>query len=507
METKTRLSPRDHLVKRYLNVEEEKFEAGRYTAIYKAKVVNTNDPQNRGRVLVRVFKFESINEIDANYEWAYVLNLLGGPASSGIFIVPPINSAGFIGYLDADGATAIWLGTSNLTDAEIKDEEGNVEYTVPALPVEMDNDPTTIVWKTQYPTREEDVYNLDFTASGDDEALWIKAENLLKLSEDEFTILKYNQGRTTKDGYTIGYTYNYEPYAIDDNVMVEGEIEDSEDNEDPLNRNYSNFFRIKNDELRLFYRTKVKKPNEDQEDAEHSAYNTLWMDDDGIQIGDVWDNSLSMDKDGIHFVSSTTGDETVFELKDDWGNFLLMQQNGIWMHGANAEDNPQVSDPSGDHEFGTDFENLRFNNETPGLVVNTMGSIDMKRVDSGGNPLELVNIDDGLIKISTANDQGSITIEQQLITITDSLGTFKLDTNDVISESMNFKVTADANVELIGNAKVTITGNAKVAIGNMIDLGAAVAAVLNKTAVIMSPPGVTGGPCQVPFAGQMFVKA
>jgi len=506
METKTRLAPRDHLVKRYLNREEDQFEAGRYTAIYKAKVVNTNDPQNRGRVLVRIFRFESINEIDANYEWAYVLNLLGGPANSGIFIVPPINSAGFIGYLDADGATAIWLGTSNLTDAEIKDEEGNIEHTVPALPVEMDNDPTTIVWKTQYPTRTDDVYNLNFTASGDDEALWIKAENLLKLSEDEFTILKYNQGRTSKDGYTIGYTYNYESYTIDDDVMMAGEIEDSEDNEDPLNQNYSNFFRIKNDELRLFYRTKVKKPNENQEEVEHSAYNTLWMNDDGVSIGDVWGSSLSMARDGIHFVSSITGDEAVFELKDDWGNFLLMQQNGIWMHGSNPDDNPQVSDPSGDYEFGTDFETLRFNNETPGLIVNTLGSINMQRVDGGGNPLELLSVDDGLIKISTANDQGSIKIEQQLITITDSLGTFKLDTNDIKSESMNFKVTANANVELIGNAKVNIIGNAKVAIGNLVDIGAAVAAALNKSALIISPGGTAGGPCSIPFGGQVFVK-
>lgn len=507
METRTRASNSDLLVKRYLPAEMDNLRSGQYNAIYRAKVINTNDPQNRGRVRVRVLKFDTPSESDENYTWSFVLALNGGPQNSGICIIPPIGSIGFIAYLDGDGSTPIWLGTSNLQKLDIK-KDGETRFTIPALPVEMDNDPTTIVWKTQYPTRSDDKYNMNFYADGDDSDSWIKSENLLKLSENEFTILKYNQGRTSNDGYEIGYTYNYEPYSIDDDVVLEGEISDDSDRNDPLNNNYSNFFRIQDDEIRLFYKTKVTKRNENQEDTEFASYSSIWMDDDGVHMEDIWNNSINLEKDGIHIIASGLGsDNTAFDMEDDWGNFIKMQKNGMWVHGANATDNPQVSDPTGSYEYGDSFEVLRFNNETPGLLVNTLGEINIKRVDTSNNPLETISVDSGILKFDTANDKGSISIEPQLITITDSLGTLKLDANDTKSDSMNFKVNVNANAEINANAKVKIIGNAKVSIGSMVDLGAAVASVLNQTALIISPPGVSGGPCSMPSAGQVFVKA
>jgi len=505
VETIVRPAPREHLTRRYLPSEKQTLSQGQYNAIYRGKVINTNDPQNRGRVLVRTFKFDSANELDENYEWAFVLDLLGGPQNSGIHIIPPIGSIGFIGYLDADGATAIWLGASNLKEFPVEEDE-EVLYTIPSLPVEMDDDPTTIVWKTQYPTREDDVTNLDIGADSDEPETWIKSENLLKLSEDEFTILKYNQGRTSKNNYAIGYTYNFESYTLEDDVMLEGEIADDEDTTDPLNLNYSNFFRIQDDETRWFYRTKVTKKNESQEDAEFSAYSSIWMDDDGVHLGDIWNNSINTTSNGISIISTGSAGTGVFSLEDDWGNFIKMQQNGMWLHGANEQDNPQVSDPTGTYEYGDDFEVLRFNNETPGLLINTLGTVDVTRLNTGGGPKEYLRISEGLLQLSTANSQGSIAVEPMLITITDSLGTFRLDANDTKSDSMNFKVNASANVEIIGNAKVKIIGNAKVEIGNLVDLGAAIGDILNKTAMIISPPGTSGGPCTVPFAGQVLVK-
>lgn len=531
---------RDATIKSYLSPEHGDFSGGKYNAIYRAKVINTNDPQNRGRVLVRVSRFDSINELDENYKWAYVSALFGGPANSGVFIIPAINSTGVVAYLDGDGTTVVWLGSTNIVARDIRNEEGEIEYTIPAIPVEMDNDPTTIVWKTQYPTREENIFNLNIHASGDDPETWVKSENLLKLSENEFTLLKYNQGRTTTDGHTIGYTYNYEPYTIDDDVMVTGEVEDPEDTEDPLNLNYSNFFRIEDDETRWLYRTKVTKPNVDQEDAEHSAVNTIWMDDDGIHIGDIWDNYFSMDNGGIHIVASTSIQDAKFELKDDWGNFIIMQQSGIWMHGANVEDNPQVDDPAGDYEYGEAFENVHFDNQS-GLQINTLGDINLHRSNPGGDILEYFKIVEDELKISTAEnadyvlvaadqikistdgDATTINVEPGLIELTagQAVGKFdgslveltsgqataKLDGGDVSIECTNAKINANANVEITGNAKVAITGNAKVEIGNMVDLGAAIGQVLNSTAMMIAPPGVTGGPVSVAFPGQIMVKA
>lgn len=528
--TKQPPNRRDNIVKGYMPPGTDQYSSGDKAAIYQAKVVNTDDTSNRGLVRVRVYRFDTNNEIDSEFDFAYVASLGGGPAGSGIHIIPPIGSLGFVQYVNGDGSTPVWMGASNSVLKNFKDEEGNVEFTVTPFPVEMDNDPTTIVWKTQYPTKKipedgtEPMYNLNFAARTDDETTWIKAENLFKLSENEFTLLKYNQGRTSNDGHTIGYTYNYEAYTIDDNVMLEGEILDPEDTEDPLNYNYSNFFRIEDDETRWLYRTKVTKPNEDQEDAVHSAYNTIWMDDDGIHIGDVWDNIINMNNSGIQIISSTTAGDAKFEIRDDWGNFLVMQQNGMWMHGANEEDNPQVADPAGDYEYGEAFENVRFNNEEPGLQINTLGDVNFYRSDPGGDKLEYFKMVEDELKISTAqdadyvlvaadqvkmatgNDAASVNIEPQLVEITSGIATAKLDGGDVSVESTNIKMSANANVEIVGNAKVKITGNAKVEIGNMVDLGAAIGQILNASAMMIAPPGVTGGPVSVAFPGQIMVK-
>lgn len=485
METRVKPGSDDLLAKRYLAQENQSYSSGTYTGIYKAKVINTNDPQNRGRILVRVFKFDSQNEIDANYRYAYVRNLLGGPQGSGFFIVPPIGSVGFVGYLNSDGTNAIWLGGTNPLPLEVNIGD-NETQTFDPLPVEMNDDPTTIVLKTQYPTRADNITNNNFYADGDEEG-WIKAENLLKLSDEDFTILKFNQGRVTDDGYNIRYTYNDEYYTLEDDVILEGEIEASDDYTDPLNINYSNFLRIKDNEARIFYRTKVEKKNEQHQDAEHSAYNQILMNDSGINIVDVYDNSIVTDKDGIHLTSNISGDGE-FELKDEWGNFVRMDQTGLFLHGANPTDNPQVNDPSGSYAFGEDIEILRFNNGIPGLTVKTTGRIEINRTDSGGTKLEAISID------STNID------------ITDSQGLLRLRNNDIINTSLNFRVNANNNVDIIGNGRVKIIGNAKVQINNLVDIGAAVAQALNRSALIIAPPGTSGGPCRIAFPGQTFVK-
>jgi len=512
MEFRSPTSDFDAVVKNYLPNQQQDYRSGPYSAIYRGKVINTNDPQKRGRILVRVLLFDSEEEKDENFRWAYVLNPLGGPHNSGFYIIPPIGTVGFVAYLDGDGSTAIWLGASNKIPYHVKTNDEEID--IPPLPVEME-DPTTIVLKTQYPTRQDDTTNYNISASGEDESKWIKTENLFKLSEGEFTLLKYNQGRTSKDGYKISYTYNYEEYSIDSDIMANGEVEDDSDKEDPLNNNYANFLRIKDDEFRIFYKTKVKKFNDDHEEKEFSAYSSIWMDDDGIHIGDIWDNQFYTDKDGIHFVSSSSTDTSKFELSDKWGNFVKMDKTGIWMHGANKEDNPQVDDPTGDYDYKSKYENVRFNNETPGLMINTLGSVDFYRIDNSDNKLEYINIDDQIVKIGTKNDDSYIKLEPKKVEVSDSQGRVKLENDinidagngaDVKVTGMNFKVDAQQNVEINGSANVKIVGGAKVKISTMVDMGGAIAEALNKSAMIISPPGVSGGPCSIAFPGQIMVK-
>ena len=502
---------RNRLISRYISKPiEDEYTSGPYTAIYKAKVINTNDPQNRGRVLVRVFKLDAQEELDDNFTWAYTLQPLGGPQNSGFYIIPPIGSIGFVAYLDGYGGTPIWLGSSNLLPFKVNDN-----LTIEPLPVEMENDPTTIVLKTQYPTRNENITNNNFYADGTDESKWIKTENLLKLNENEFTLMKFNQGRTSTDNLKIGYTYNNEPYTIDSDVMLEGEIENESDTEDPLNKNYANFFRIQDDELRLFYRTKIKKKNDKFEDAPFSAYSSIWMDDDGIHLTDIWGNSVIMDRDGIHINSNINSEESVFELQDEWGNFVKMSRSGIWVHGANKEDNPQVDDPSGDYEYNEAFENIRFNNETPGLLINTLGTVDFYRVDSSENKLESIYMDEDIIKITAKDERGTIKVEPAKVTLDDSQAQIKLESDisinagggsDISNNSMNYKVNANQNVEIQAGANMKIVGGAKVQIQTLVDIGGAIAEALNKAAMIISPPGVQGGPCSIAFPGQVMVK-
>ena len=514
MELRSPTSDLDAIVRNYLPKEQSNYRTGTYSAVYRGKIINTNDPQKRGRVLVRVFKFDPDEEKDENYKWAYLLNPLGGPHNSGFYIIPPIGTIGFVAYLDGDGTNAIWLGASNQMTLKMKNQQKE-DVEVPPLPVEMEDDPTTIVLKTQYPTRKDDTTNYNIIADGDDESKWIKTENLLKLSENEFTLLKFNQGRTSNDGYKIGYTYNQEKYSIDSDIMQEGEVEKDDDSEDPLNKNYANFFRIKDDEIRLFYRTKIKKYNDDHEEKEFSAYSSIWMDDDGIHIGDVWGNQIITDKDGIHLIYNIASDEGKFELSDKWGNFVKMQKNGIWMHGANKEDNPQVDDPTGDYKYNSKYENIQFNNETPGLKINTLGTVDFFRTDNSDNKLEYINMDDKLVEIAVANKDSFAKFESKKLTLSDSQAQVKLENDvkidagngaDVKITGMNFKVDAQQNVEINGSANVKIVGGAKVKISSLVDVGGAIAEALNKSAMIISPPGVSGGPCSIAFPGQVMVK-
>jgi hypothetical protein len=78
--------------------------------------------------------------------------------------------------------------------------------------------------------------------------------------------------------------------------------------------------------------------------------------------------------------------------------------------------------------------------------------------------------------------------------------------SDTKITGMNIKADAQQNIELNGSANVKIVGGAKVKIQTMVDVGGAIAEALNKSALIMSPGGMTPAPCSIAFPGQVMVK-
>ncbi len=165
-------------------------EQTRYYGVYKAHVVNNNDPVGLGRIQVHIYVRDGALSYDpTNHQWIPVLSPFGGLTQMGLFIAPPIHAEGYVTFEAGDPGRPVWVGTFPYQpEAVINQEATNaagygVVQVTPTVPPELGTDASRIVWKTQYPT----LNNSDVTSNSN------PVENLLLMDNTQFTIQHVNQ--------------------------------------------------------------------------------------------------------------------------------------------------------------------------------------------------------------------------------------------------------------------------------------------------------------------------
>ena len=93
-------------------------QATKYYGKYRGFVVDTEDPENRGRVKLSV---PSVLGEDVSV-WADPAFPYGGGANFGWVAVPPVDSAVFVEFIEGDASAPIWTGAFWRTAAEVPEE-------------------------------------------------------------------------------------------------------------------------------------------------------------------------------------------------------------------------------------------------------------------------------------------------------------------------------------------------------------------------------------------------
>lgn len=75
-----------------------------YNSFYRAKVIDTNDPEKLGRVKVQ------ISSVDSGGSWAYPAIFNGMGYQTGMFILPPVGSTVFVTFEYSDEHRPIYFG-------------------------------------------------------------------------------------------------------------------------------------------------------------------------------------------------------------------------------------------------------------------------------------------------------------------------------------------------------------------------------------------------------------
>jgi len=162
----------------------------KYYGIYRARCIDNSDPRGLGRVLVHIYTRDgNLSYQEDIHQWVPVLSPYGGLKGMGFYMIPPIHAEGFVIFEAGSPSSPVWIGTFPYAPAKEIDEEatraagyGIVKVT-PTIPPELENDPTTIVLKTQYPA----LGNPD--VESDDN----KVENLIKMDEEALELVHINQ--------------------------------------------------------------------------------------------------------------------------------------------------------------------------------------------------------------------------------------------------------------------------------------------------------------------------
>ncbi len=162
----------------------------KYYGIYRARCINNKDPKGQGKILVHVYSRDgNISYSEDIHQWIPVLSPYGGLKGMGFYMIPPIHAEGFVIFEQGNLTNPIWLGTYPYAPSHEIDKEATkaagygVVKTIPTIPPEMKNDPTTIILKTQYPA----------LANPNIESNENKVENLFTMSEEKFELTHVNQ--------------------------------------------------------------------------------------------------------------------------------------------------------------------------------------------------------------------------------------------------------------------------------------------------------------------------
>ncbi|MET0179341.1 MAG: phage baseplate assembly protein V [Novosphingobium sp.] len=82
-------------------------QATKYWGKYRGIVVDTKDPDNRGRITVNVPSVLG----EETSQWAEPAFPYGGGAGFGWVLVPPVDSAVFVEFIEGDPSAPVWTGT------------------------------------------------------------------------------------------------------------------------------------------------------------------------------------------------------------------------------------------------------------------------------------------------------------------------------------------------------------------------------------------------------------
>lgn len=164
--------------------------SSKYYGIYRAHVVNNNDPQGIGRIQVHIYARDgALNYDPTSHQWIPVLSPYGGLSQMGLYIAPPIHAEGYVTFEGGDPGRPVWNGTSPYVPTPVLNQAASqsagygVVQITPTTPQELGTDASRIVWKTQYPT----LNNSDVTSNSN------PIENLLIMDNTQFTIQHVNQ--------------------------------------------------------------------------------------------------------------------------------------------------------------------------------------------------------------------------------------------------------------------------------------------------------------------------
>lgn len=168
--------------------------------IYRAKCLDNNDPTSTGKILVHIYERDGKLSFEKNtHQWIPVLSPYGGISGMGLLMLPPINSDGYVIFEGGMPSKPVWVGSYPFASEKTLNQEASQSngYPVleinPSVPIEMNNDPTTIILKTQYPTVE----NQDPKSKDN------HVENLIIMNQGKLELIHRNQ-----------LDYKFEPFGI-----------------------------------------------------------------------------------------------------------------------------------------------------------------------------------------------------------------------------------------------------------------------------------------------------
>ena len=180
----------------------------KYYGIYRAHIINNNDPLGIGRVQVHIYIRDGALSYDpTNHQWIPVLSPYGGLFQMGLFIAPPIHAEGYVTFEGGDPIHPVWNGTSPpVPQSTLNQQASNaagygVVQVNPTTPQELGTDASRIVWKTQYPSLD----NSDTTSNDN------PIENVLIMDRDQYSIQHVNQTayQYSQGGITTGTPGSY----------------------------------------------------------------------------------------------------------------------------------------------------------------------------------------------------------------------------------------------------------------------------------------------------------